>query len=232
MSAGAGAYLPRGPLLAEGARERLDDAASRLLARRPELARAAPAFKAAARLMLGRLAAGGTLFVCGNGGSAADADHIAGELAKGFLSARPLGAEAAGALSAAGGLAAELAPRLQRGLRAVSLSANAALMSAIANDQGYELVFAQQLLALARPGDLLLCLSTSGRSASVRAASELAGAIGVAAMALAGPARCPLDDSCEPAIHCPGRDAGEIQDAHRAVYHALCAYVEAELFDI
>ena len=208
-----------------------------LFQRYPELATARDSINALARLMLSTALSGGTIFTCGNGGSAADADHIAGELIKGFLLPRPLGEDLRNLMASAvesGAIAPEAAERLslklQTPVRALSLGSNHALLTAILNDQGQDLIFAQQLLGLCEPGDLLICLSTSGRSPNVLAVAALAKVLGAQVAALTGPDPCSLDEYCTVVIHTPGNDAGQIQDLHRPVYHALCAFVEKSLF--
>lgn len=187
--------------------------------------------------MLRTSLSGGTIFTCGNGGSASDADHIAGELIKGFLlprfpgeDLRKLLASAMDSGSISPELTARLSAKLQSPVRALSLCSNQALLTAILNDQGPDLVFAQQLLGLCDPGDLLICLSTSGRSPNVLAAAALAKVLGAQVAALTGPEPGPLDRHCSVVVHSPGENAGQIQDLHRPIYHALCAFVECNLF--
>lgn len=208
-----------------------------LLRRYPELAGSASSIAALAGLMLRTSLSGGTIFTCGNGGSAADADHIAGELIKGFLQPRVPGedlrkllASAMDSGSISPELTAKLSTTLQSPVRALSLCANQALLTAILNDQGPDLVFAQQVLGLCEPGDLLICLSTSGRSANVLAAAALAKVLGAKVAALTGPEPGPLETHCSVVVHTPGENAGQIQDLHRPIYHALCAFVEKSLF--
>jgi D-sedoheptulose 7-phosphate isomerase len=208
-----------------------------LIQRYPVLANALDSINALAGLMLSTALSGGTIFTCGNGGSASDADHIAGELVKGFLLPRPLGGDLRKLISSAvasgmidPGAAARLVKDLQTPVRALSLCSNQALLTAIMNDQGPDMVFAQQLLSQCKDGDLLICLSTSGRSPNVLAAATLAKILGAQVAALTGPGDCPLDEHCSVVVHAPGTDAGQIQDLHRPIYHALCAFVEKSLF--
>ena len=113
----------------------------------------------------------GKLLLCGNGGSAADCDHIAGELLKGFLLRRPVSTGFAGAMQANfGPQGAAVAAKLQQGLPAISLVAHGAALSAFANDVDPTLVYAQQVLAYGEPGDVLLGISTSGNAENVAAA--------------------------------------------------------------
>ncbi|MGD9940218.1 MAG: SIS domain-containing protein [Clostridia bacterium] len=223
----------------------IGDFTADLVTRYPILSDSTDAIAQLGELMLATAKAGGTIFCCGNGGSAADADHIAGELMKGFLLPRPLTGKLRSLVASAGvtselasdppksrtnTLAARLAAGLQSPIRALSLCSNQALLTAIMNDQGQDMVFAQQVLGLCKPGDLLICLSTSGRSGNVVAAAALASTLGVKVGALTGKGTGPLSEYCDAEIQVPGTDAGQIQDLHRPIYHALCAYVESSLF--
>lgn len=204
----------------------------RLLARRPELSEAESSIRSLAGLLAGCLRDGGTVLACGNGGSAADADHMVCELAKGFLLPRPLKIPLRDTLGRAlertlGPAGLGLAGRLQVGYRAVSLCSNSALLTAIANDQGPDAVFAQQVLGLGRKGDLLVCLSTSGKSMSVLAAAATAKSLGLSTALLTGPGAALPAGLFDAVVSVPGTNAGEIQDLHRSVYHAVCAFAEA-----
>ncbi len=220
-----------------------------LVQRYPVLAASAAAIEQLGELMLGTARAGGTILSCGNGGSAADADHIAGELMKGFLLPRslpgvlarqlrklvlsvgnPSGLAAAPGADPSADLAAKLAAHLESPIRALSLCSNQALLTAIMNDQGSDMVFAQQVLGLCKPGDLLICLSTSGKSSNVVAAAALARALGAKVVALTGLGTGALAAYCDVVIKVPGTDAGQVQDLHRPIYHALCGHVENSLF--
>ncbi|MBA3686783.1 MAG: SIS domain-containing protein [Planctomycetes bacterium] len=170
---------------------------------------------------------GGRLLVCGNGGSAADADHIVGELAKGFQRPRPLPEPLRAALLAAG---MPEACRLQAGVAAFSLVAQGGLISAIANDQHPDLIFAQQVCAYGRPGDCLLALSTSGRSLNVLRAAQTARALGLIVIAFTGRDGGPLAPLADHAVRAPADGTAAVQELHLPLYHALCATIEAELF--
>ncbi len=200
-----------------------------LLARFPILEPGAQAIRAAAALIVDASRRDALILSCGNGGSAADADHLACELVKGFLLPRPLDAAMQARLSAAG-LPTGIVSRLQQPVRAISLCSNAALITAILNDQGPDAVYAQQVLGYGRPGDILFCMSTSGRSPNILVAAALAHAQGLSVIALTGPDASLLKAHSDLVIQAPGNNAGELQDLHRPVIHALCACVEAELF--
>ncbi len=168
--------------------------------------------------------AGGKLLLCGNGGSAADCAHIAGELCKGFLLRRAPGEGFASAVGE------PWAAELQLGLPAVDLTANSALLCAIVNDIGGECVFAQQVLAYGRAGDTLLCLSTSGNAENVRRAALTAKALGLRTVALTGAGGGRLASLCDLLLDADGKETAAVQETQIRLYHRLCALVERELF--
>ncbi|MBR2837721.1 MAG: SIS domain-containing protein [Kiritimatiellae bacterium] len=176
-------------------------------------------------IMLDAYRAGGKALVCGNGGSAADAEHIVGELLKKFKKRRAVPADVAARLRP------ELAARLEGALPAVSLVSMSGIVTAFANDVAWETAFAQQVLGLARPGDVLVALSTSGNSANCVAAAEVMKAVGGRAVAFTGAAESKLSAVCDAAIRVPETETFKVQELHLPVYHALCAMLEEELFE-
>lgn len=181
------------------------------------------------------LRAGGTVYVCGNGGSAADAEHIVGELMKSMARPRPLGAPDRRALGAAApdDLAADaayLAEKLEGALRAVCLSSQSALLTAVANDTGGDLGFAQQVFGYGRPGDVLWALSTSGRARNVVLAALAARARAMPVLALTGRSGQPLGSLADVWVAVPADDVAGAQELHRPVYHALCQALEDAFF--
>jgi D-sedoheptulose 7-phosphate isomerase len=175
--------------------------------------------------------AGGTLYICGNGGSMADALHIAGELDKSFRHPRGLTASQRERLLREPDGAA-LADALQQGLRTLPLGMNPALTSAIANDVPLrDVAYAQELFALARTGDALLAISTSGKAQNVRYAASVARALQMTVISLTGPSESPLSALAQVAIRAPGRDTAEIQSWHIHLYHTLCEMLEAASFE-
>jgi D-sedoheptulose 7-phosphate isomerase len=156
-------------------------------------------------LLANRLRAGHTLFTCGNGGSAADAQHIAAELSGKFYLHRP-------------------------GLPAVALTVNTSALTAIANDFSYEEVFSRQLEGLAKKGDVLFALTTSGRSPNCRLAVEWARAHGVTTVAFTGVKGQDFAALCDHAFIVASDDTPHVQEAHITLGHALCALAEAALF--
>jgi len=167
---------------------------------------------------------GGKVLVCGNGGSAADAEHIVGELMKSFRKHRPIPAAISSALRPG------LAAKLEGALPAVSLVSMCGIVSAFSNDVDWTTAFAQQVLGLAKPGDALVALSTSGNSANCAAAAEVAKAMGVKTIALTGASASRLSEICDITIQVPESETFKIQELHLPVYHALCAMIEEELF--
>ena len=183
-------------------------------------------------LLAGVYRGGGKLLLCGNGGSAADCDHIAGELLKGFLLRRPVSAGFAGAMQAKfGPQGAAVAAKLQQGLPAISLVAHGAALSAFANDVDPTLVYAQQVLAYGKPGDVLLGISTSGNAENVAAAVMCAKAQGLTAIGLTGRSGGRLAELADFALVSPQTETYRIQEDHLALYHLICGAVEYELFD-
>ncbi len=199
-----------------------------LIDRSPELIPCVHAIGEAARMLVEIFAAGGKLLVCGNGGSAADAEHIVGELMKGFRRKRPL-PPALGERLASSGLGS-LANRLQGALPAIALSGASPLATAIMNDLDGTLCFAQQVLGYGRAGDAFLGLSTSGNARNVVAAARVAGALGLRTIALTGRDGGALAAAVELAIKVPAAETHLVQELHLPIYHALCAAVEEGIF--
>jgi len=148
---------------------------------------------------------GGRFFTCGNGGSAADAQHIACELSGKFYLDRP-------------------------GLAAVALTVNTSALTAIGNDFDYAEVFSRQLEGLARPGDVLLAITTSGGSRNVVRAVEKARDIGLRVIGLTGAKGAAFAASCDLCLVVPSEDTPRIQECHIAAGHLICQLVEASLF--
>ncbi len=174
---------------------------------------------------------GNKLLLCGNGGSCADCDHIAGEFLKGFLLKRPVEDDLRHKLEHQGKYGKEISEKLQCGLSAISLTAHAGAISAFANDVDPELVYAQQVLAYGKPGDVLIGISTSGNAKNVTAAVMTANALGMHTIGLTGKDGGVLAELSKLALIMPQRETYRIQEEHLAVYHLLCAMVESELFE-
>ena len=195
--------------------------------RYPALSVCLPAMESALGVLLEAFRGGHRLLICGNGGSAADAGHIAGELMKSFLLPRALPAEMAGALGAMGEDGAYLLSHLEGGVPVISLCAHEALMTAIANDTAAQTIFAQQVTALGSAGDVLLAISTSGNSANCVYAAVAAKAKGMRVLSMTGAGGGRLAPLSDAAIMVPEAETYKVQEAHLPIYHALCAAVEA-----
>jgi D-sedoheptulose 7-phosphate isomerase len=164
-----------------------------------------PAIAAAGDLLSKTLAGGKKLLVMGNGGSAADAQHMAAEIVGRFRLER-------------------------RGLPAISLTTDTSILTAIGNDYGFDMIFCRQVEALAAEGDLVLGISTSGSSANIRSALILAGELGCSTVALLGKDGGSIKDCVKIAITVPGHDTPRIQEGHITIIHIICDLVEQRLF--
>lgn len=158
----------------------------------------------AADLVVQALRAGGGVYLFGNGGSAADAQHIAGELVGKFLMDR-------------------------QGFRAEALTTDTSVLTAVANDSSYTEVFARQLRAKGRAGDVAIGLTTSGNSPNIVAALEAAREIGMRTVAFTGPGGGKCAAAADVLIEAPGENSPRIQEAHAVAYHTLCELVEREM---
>lgn len=204
---------------------------SELCQRLPQLQEVAGDIRAAVNLCSASWRAGGTLYLCGNGGSRSDAGHIAGELMKGFLRRRPLPADEQRDLEARfASEGAALARGLQGGLRALVLGSDDALTTAVSNDTNPDLIYAQPLYVLSRPGDVLLALSTSGNARNVAMACRVAATKGVGVIGLTGRSGGALRALAQICIRVPADETFLIQELHQPVYHCLCAMLEDVFF--
>jgi D-sedoheptulose 7-phosphate isomerase len=196
----------------------------KLMQRRPELATCRRDVEQTFEVMRDCFRSGGKLLLCGNGGSAADAEHWAGELLKGFSRKRPLSHAEQETLSA------ELGLKLQGALPVIPLTGFVALSTAFANDVDPDLIFAQLVWALGRPGDVLIGISTSGNARNVAAAMETAKARGMSRIGLSGRTGGRLDPLCEVCIKAPADETYLIQEFHLPIYHCLSLMLEDEFF--
>ncbi|MDR1692207.1 MAG: SIS domain-containing protein [Oscillospiraceae bacterium] len=175
---------------------------------------------------------GGTLYICGNGGSAADCQHIVGELMKGFQMKRPVSLP----VKVRGSLSPETAVRLESSLQgalpAHALTVETALISALCNDIDADVVYAQQIYGYGKPGDVLLCISTSGNAENVVLAAELAKAMGLTVVALTGRDGGKLAALCNIVIRAEADTTAEVQQRHLPMYHRLCREVEAWFYKL
>lgn len=174
---------------------------------------------------------GGKVLVCGNGGSSADSDHVVGELMKSFEMKRPLDQAVQKNLRALFPERGDfLAENLQQGLSAISLSAHSALISAISNDIGGDLIFAQQVVGYGNPGDILLAFSTSGNAQNVIDALIVAKAKGLKTIGMTGETEGKMQAYCDLLINVPETRTAFVQELHLPVYHAICLMVESTIF--
>ena len=159
----------------------------------------------AAQLCVTSLQRDGRILVAGNGGSAADAQHFAGELVSRFYFDRPA-------------------------LAAIALSTDTSILTAIGNDYGYELVFSRQIEANGRAGDVFVAISTSGNSPNILRAIEVAKARGLVVIGLTGETGGKMASLCDVCLRAPSTSTPRIQECHLALEHFICAYVEDAIF--
>jgi D-sedoheptulose 7-phosphate isomerase len=169
-----------------------------------ELPSLAGTVSSAVDMIASSLEAGGQLLIAGNGGSAADAQHIAAELTGRFL-------------------------RERQPLRALALHGNTSALTAIGNDYGYDRVFAREIAAHARPGDVLLAISTSGNSANILRAIEAGHDYKVSVIGLTGESGGQMRNVCDLCICVPSKSTARIQEMHITIGHAICEILEERL---
>ncbi len=159
----------------------------------------------AANAITNAMRKGNKLLLAGNGGSAADAQHIAGEFVSRFAFDRP-------------------------GLPAVALTTDTSILTAIGNDYGYEKLFARQVQALGQPGDVFMCYSTSGSSKNILLALEQAKSMGLTCIGLTGNKGGPMHDLCDHVLAVPSGSTPKIQEGHLILGHIICGIVEVVIF--
>ena len=202
-----------------------------LVERYPSLAVCRTDIQKAYEVLVACYGQGGKLLIAGNGGSAADAEHIVGELMKGFVKPRKAGAEYAAKLKAAHPeLGAVLAENLQGALPAIALDGHLALSTAYMNDCEPLLCFAQQVNGYGRAGDVFLGISTSGNSRNVLYAATVAKAKGMPVIGLTGQKDSKLAQMADVCIRVPETETFMIQELHLPVYHCLCLMLEEKMF--
>jgi D-sedoheptulose 7-phosphate isomerase len=197
----------------------------------PDLEECLPDIQAAYELLQKSFQQGKKLLVCGNGGSAADSEHIVGELMKGFRLPRPIPIDLLQKLvNNYPEHGAYVAAHLQGALPTISLVSQTALLTAFSNDVAPDLVFAQQVFGYGRPGDVLLALSTSGVSRNVIYALELARTLELQMIGLTGKSGGQMKGLCTVTIQVPWDQTPDIQERHLAIYHTLCMMLEDRFF--
>jgi D-sedoheptulose 7-phosphate isomerase len=169
---------------------------------------------------------GGKLLVCGNGGSSADSAHICGELLKGFMKKRPVDLD----FSKYGELGELMAGKLQGSLPAIDLTAMQSVITATINDNGADMMFAQQVVGLGRKGDAFLGISTSGNSRNVLLAGIVAKEMGLTTIALTGENESKMSQMFDICIRVPSNSTPKVQELQLPVYHYICAAIEEEFW--
>ncbi len=198
-----------------------------LIERYPALSVCEKDIRAAADAIINSYKTGGKLIVAGNGGSAADSDHITGELLKSFVKKRKPDQKFLDALSAIDSdTGSYLSDKLQGSLPAIALTNNSALMTASLNDVDGNVLFAQQVMGFGKKEDVFLGISTSGNSKDVIYALAVAKAIGVKTVALTGKTGGKCKALADISIVVPENETFKIQELHLPVYHALCLTIE------
>ncbi len=192
-----------------------------LLERYPKLSVCREDIEKASRLIYDTYKNGGKVLVCGNGGSAADSEHIVGELMKGFLKKREVSDER---------IPESLRKNMQGSLPAISLPSQCAVLSAFVNDVEPEMMYAQLVYGYAKENDLVIGISTSGNSKNVVNAVKVAKCMGVKTLSLTGEKESKLSGLSDVTVKVPETETFKVQELHLPVYHYLCAYVENMLF--
>lgn len=164
----------------------------------------------------------GKVLVCGNGGSAADSEHIVGELMKGFMLKREVDD---------GRIPENMRCNLQGALPAISLVSQSGVLSAFINDVEPEMMYAQLVYGYGKEGDLLICLSTSGNSKNCVNAAEVAKSIGVKVLSLTGEKESRLSQLSDCTVKVPDTETFKVQEYHLPVYHFLCSMTEKYFFE-
>tara|TARA_B110000238_G_scaffold152205_1_gene164353 strand:+ start:9230 stop:9877 length:648 start_codon:yes stop_codon:yes gene_type:complete len=202
-----------------------------LVVRNPELGAAKNDIYKAFELLKNSYENSGKLLICGNGGSAADADHIVGELMKRFSIPREIPENLKNTLlSDFGEKGKYMSEKLEGALPAISLNGNNALSSAFANDVDAELIYAQQVVGYGNIEDILIGISTSGNAKNVIAAMMVAKAKGMKVLGLVGRDGGAFNKYCDVLINVGGNSTPQIQELHLPVYHVLCQTLEYHFF--
>lgn len=210
-------------------KKQAEERISELIARYPRLSNLGEQMKQSVEQLIHCYSIGNKIMVCGNGGSAADALHIVGELMKAFVCKRKLSKEWQTQFSDLPD-GEYIAQNLQMAFPAMSLVNEAGLITAYANDVAPDMNFAQQVFGQGNAGDVLIAISTSGNSENVLYAAEVAKAKSIHVIALTGQSGGKLKDYADLLINVPETETFKVQELHLPVYHALCLAVEAEFY--
>ncbi|MEX2540988.1 MAG: SIS domain-containing protein [Trueperaceae bacterium] len=202
-----------------------------LIARYPELDECVPDIHGAFSLLEACFEKGGKTLICGNGGSAADCEHVVGELMKGFLTRRELPDEMRARFTDAFPAEGDyLADHLQGALPAISLVSHSGLITAYSNDVAADMIYAQQVYGYGRQEDVLIAISTSGRSVNILNAVRVARSLNLATIGFTGRGGGVLAELCDVAVRVPEDETLKIQERHLPIYHALCTMLEQAFF--
>ncbi len=202
-----------------------------LIERYPQLAPIRGDIAMVYEMMKDAYASGHKLLVAGNGGSAADSEHIAGELMKGFVKSRTLPEEMVSRLKAVDpGCGAVLAENLQGALPSLALTGQPGLSTAVLNDLDGKFVYAQLLYGYGQPDDVFLAITTSGNSENIYLACVVAKAKGLKVIALTGKTGGKVSRLADASIIVPEQETYKIQELHLPIYHALCLMLEEHFF--
>ena len=202
-----------------------------LVSRYPELADIQDALKESFFLLTSCYANHGKLLIAGNGGSAADSEHIVGELMKSFILKRPIEPQLSSAMCAVDlEMGKALSQNLQGALPAIALDGHLSLTTAYMNDCEPLMCFAQQVNGYGQPGDILLCISTSGNSKNILYAAVVARAKGMKIVGLTGRNDSKLSALADVCIQVPQKETYKIQELHLPIYHCLCLMLEEQFF--
>ncbi len=204
---------------------------NQLIQRYPALSPLKSELSQAVDMMEQTYRSGGKILVCGNGGSAADCEHIVGELMKGFLQFRTLSASETARFEGLCPSPTEFAAGLQGAIPAISLPSQSAVLSAFCNDVNPDMIYAQLTYGYGKPEDMLICLSTSGNSKNVVNAAIAAKALGMNTLALTGNAHSRLSELCSITLRAPETETFKVQELHLPIYHYLCAELERRIFN-
>lgn len=201
-----------------------------LCARYPSLINIREQINAAYETLFNATKNGGKIFVCGNGGSAADSEHIVGELMKSFKKRRKIDGDVYSALGAFGENGQALREVLEGAIPSISLTSHLSLSTAFSNDKEPTAAFAQQLYGLANKNDVLICISTSGNSKNCVLAAIVAKAMGLSVVCMTGERESELSKISDVALRVPETETFKVQELHLPIYHCLCAMLEEQIF--
>ncbi len=193
-----------------------------LFERYPRLKVCENSIKSALEMMIDTYDNRGKILICGNGGSAADCEHMVGELMKGFMRKREVTDER---------IPEAIRKKLQGCLPAISLPSQCAVLSAFINDVDPEMMYAQLVYGYAEENDLLIALSTSGNSKNIVNAAKVAKCLGIKTLSLTGKNESRLSRLCDVTIQVPETETFKIQELHLPVYHYLCKEIERNYFN-